>query len=146
VNTDKDLTANFCKKVDSLHNWQTKILEVVAVNYVISNLLKDNFVVEIDGHKYDITFGKNRKHYIGTFVSLYPSPVLSSYEIINKGFTTGKWYRVTDVDLSKEEIDNHIQAVKNQEERKHQEWILEIMKRFSDEELENFKTLINQND
>lgn len=138
MNTDKTLTSEFCNHVkNNLCKWQTKVLESVDVDYVISNLLIDKFVVEIDAHKYDITFGKNRKHYIGSSMTLYPSPALCSYEIINKGFTIGKWYRVTEKDLSQEEIDKHIKDVKDKEEKEHQEWLLKCAKiMLEDEEID----------
>ncbi len=130
INTVKTLKTEFCNIAkNNLCKWQTKVLQPVDVDYVIWNLLKENFVVEIDGHKYDITFGKNRKGEIGSSMTLYPSPAMCSYEVINKGFITGKWYRVTEKDLSQEEIDKHIKDVKNQEERELQEWLLNCAKR-----------------
>jgi hypothetical protein len=78
------------------HNWQSKQLQAVDdLMYVIQNLLKKKFVVDIEGNKYDISFGVS-KGLIGYGWSSSPSPHLMSWEIIEKGFREGKWFVVLD--------------------------------------------------
>lgn len=88
IRTDKNLKDEFHKK---LHNWQCKkLLPIEDLSYVILNLLKVKFVVEINGDKYDISFGKNNEtDEIVYGWSSYPSPHLLSYEIIEKFFKRG---------------------------------------------------------
>jgi hypothetical protein len=76
--------------------WQSKkLIPVEDLSYVIPNLLKEKFVVEIDGHKYDLSFGFNAKeNYIGQIWSSAPSPHLTSTDILNKAFKEGKWFIV----------------------------------------------------
>ena len=78
------------------HDWQTKeLIPVKDLSYVIPYLLKERFVVEINGHMYDLSFGYNAKEkYIGQGWSSAPSPALSSTEILNKAFKEGKWFVV----------------------------------------------------
>jgi len=79
-----------------LHNWQCKkLIPIESMDYVILNLLKKCFVVEIDGHMYDIAFGKNEESgEIGYSWSSSPSPHLMSFEIVEKAFRVGKWFVV----------------------------------------------------
>lgn len=78
------------------HDWQTKeLVPVKDLSVVIPNLLKEKFVVEIDGIKYDLSFGFNEKeNYIGYAWSGCPSPRLDSEEIVNRAFKEGKWFIV----------------------------------------------------
>lgn len=89
----EDLRNNFNKKQ---HNWQYKtLIPIDDLSYILMNLLKEDFVLEINGSKYDISFGKNEQTgEIGYSWSSAPSPHLTSSEIIEKGFKDGKWYVV----------------------------------------------------
>jgi phosphoribosylformylglycinamidine (FGAM) synthase PurS component len=71
---------------------------------VIPYILKEDFVVEINGIKHEITFGKNRKGEIWQTIkySDIENSNLRSYEVVRKGFTEGKWYTITDIDTSDE--------------------------------------------
>jgi len=103
MNTDKTIRDKF---TDNNPNpiWYYKELKSVDVDYVIFYLLKETFVVEIDGSKHEITFGKNRKGEIGQCIKYddIGSSWLCSFEVINKGFRTGKWFTITDTDTSDE--------------------------------------------
>lgn len=147
MNTDNDLRTIFINgaKEGHLHDWQSKVLEEVDVSYVIWNLLLDKFVVEIEGHKYDISFGKNKLGEIGHGNSVYPSPCLLSSEIINRGFKEGKWYRVTDKDLPQEEIDEILRIIKEKEKKESEEFFKSILDRLSDEEKEKFSRWYDEN-
>lgn len=80
----------------SKHDWQTKeLIQVEDLSYVIQNLLTERFVVEINGHMYDIAFGTNRRK-IAYGWSSSPSPHLKSFEIIEKAFREGEWFIVED--------------------------------------------------
>ena len=83
-------------ELNEQHDWQTKeLIPVDDLSDVIPNLLKHKFVVEIEGHKYDLSFGYNAKEkYIGQSWSGSPSPQLTSVEILNKAFKEGKWFIV----------------------------------------------------
>lgn len=93
IKTTEELRNNFNK---NQHNWQhKKLIQINDLSYILVNLLKEEFVVEIDGSKYDISFGKNEETgEIGYSWSSAPSPHLTSSEIIEKGFKNGKWYVV----------------------------------------------------
>lgn len=107
--TNETLRNEFLKNIDSLHDWQCKKLKPIRdLSYVITNLLKLKFVVEIDGHKYDISFGSDSENgEIGYGWSSYPSPHIYSNEIIEKAFKEGKWYEVTDEYLPIEIIEQN---------------------------------------
>lgn len=126
--TDKSLRSEFGKR---LHNWQCKrLIPIEDLSYVILNLLKIKFVVEIDGHKYDLSFGKNNETGEVCYGwSSYPSPDLRSWEIIEKAFRNGKWYEVTDEDLTKEEIESILKPIKEREEKEAEEFIKECIER-----------------
>lgn len=93
IRTEETLRKTFGKEK---HNWQTKeLMPVEDLSYVISNLLKENFVVEIKGHKYDISFGKSTETGdISYSWSSSPSPHLTSWKIIEEAFRNGKWFVV----------------------------------------------------
>jgi len=92
MKTDDDLRKDF----GSEHNWQSKeLIPVKDLSFVIPSLLKEKFVVEIDGHKYDLSFGYNsEENYIGQIWSGAPSPQLKYWEILDKAFKEGKWFIV----------------------------------------------------
>jgi hypothetical protein len=93
MRTDENLKNEFNKKQ---HNWQCKnLIPIDNLSEVILNLLKEKFVVEIDGHLYDISFGNNNEtSEIGYSWSSAPSPHFKSWEIIEKAFREGKWFMV----------------------------------------------------
>ena len=77
------------------HNYQKYKLEEIEIAHVIPHLLDFDFVVEIDNYKYDIEFGYDAKNkYITYSWSASPSPNLCSYEILEKAFKNGIWYKV----------------------------------------------------
>lgn len=130
MNTYNDALDAFCNS-ESKRNWQNYKLIDVDVSYVIYSLLKEDFVVEIDGFKYDVKFFKNRKHEIGQYFSASPSPGLTSSELINKGFKEGKWFLVSDEELSDEEkrkIEEDIELQKKKEELELMEGLLDVLK------------------
>lgn len=102
MNTSETLKDKFAQDMDDMPIWYYKELEEVEVDYVIFNLLKTSFVVEIDGSKHEITFGKNRKHEIGQSIRYddIQSSNLCSFEVINQGFQKGKWFIITDKDTT----------------------------------------------
>ena len=119
MNTDKTLREKFCR-MNEYPIWYYKELSPVEVDYVVWNLLKEPFVVEIDGCKYEITFGKNRKHEIGQCISYkdIKKSTLSSYQVVNRGFREGKWYTISETDTTEEFKANY---VKQKEEHDRQE-------------------------
>jgi hypothetical protein len=106
MNTDKTLHNKFIESVGKNDNpiWYYKELQAVSIDYVIWNLLKETFVVEINGIKHEITFGKNRKNEIGQYIkySDIEKSCLCSYEVINKGFNEGKWFIITEIDTAED--------------------------------------------
>ena len=61
MNTDKTLTQEFINN-NKYPIWFYKKLKEVNIDYVIAYMLTAKFVVDIEGEKYEITFGKNKKH------------------------------------------------------------------------------------
>lgn len=108
MNTDKTIQDKFIKSNDK-PIWYYKELEEVEVDYVIWNLLKMSFVVEIEGSKHEIIFGKNRKHEIGQYIRYddIKGSNLCSFEVVNKGFRNGKWYIITDIDTTEDFKQNY---------------------------------------
>jgi hypothetical protein len=93
MRTDEDLKFTLNNRV---HNWQCKKLRTVEdLSDVIPHLFKEKFVVEIEGHPYDVSFGYNEEeNYVGFGWSSAPSPHLVSSEFIDKVFRKGKWFVV----------------------------------------------------
>lgn len=134
MNTDEVLKIKFCNKE---YNLLKKKIEKVDIDFVVLYLLKYDFIVDINGNKYDITFGKNKKDEIGSCIRYYPnSKPLCSYEIIEKGFKEGTWYVVTDEDLTEGEFKkaeqeiNKLKKAKELLDRKEfiDEVIIEVLK------------------
>lgn len=136
IRTDQNLKDEFHKK---LHNWQCKkLLPIEDLSYVILNLLKVKFVVEINGDKYDIYFGKNNEtDEIGYGWSSYPSPHLLSYEIIEKAFKEGKWYKVTNENLPKKETEEILKQAKEKEYEEMKNFLKEVMEELYKQESTN---------
>jgi hypothetical protein len=108
MNTDKILNNKFIENKDH-PIWYYKELKPIEVDYVIWNLLKETFVVEIEGSKHEIIFGKNRKGEIGQCIRYddIENSNLTSYKVIEKGFKQGKWFIVTSADTSDKFKDNY---------------------------------------
>lgn len=121
-------TDNFHSKYS--WNWCTKVLSEVDIYFVIGNLLKEDFVVEINEHKYDISFKKNKNSNEICFSNgVAPSPPLCGFEIINEGFTKGKWYVVTGKNLSKEEKEKIAKGIEVKEQLESEEAMKELIKK-----------------
>lgn len=121
-------TDNFYSKYS--WNWCTKVLLEVDINFVITNLLKEDFVVEINEHKYDISFNKNKNsNEIWFSNGIAPSPPLCSFEIINEGFTKGKWYVVTEKNLSKEGKEKIAKEIEVKEQLEFEEAMKELIEK-----------------
>ena len=103
MNTYKTLRDKFVSKSE-YPIWYYKELQKVDITYVIFNLLKESFVVSINGSKHEITFGKNRQDEIETNIRYddINNSKLCSYEVIEKGFKIGEWFTISDIDTSDE--------------------------------------------
>lgn len=103
MNTDKTLNEKFAENKE-YPIWYYKELKEVDISYIIWNLLKETFVVEIDGIKYEITFGKNRKGEFAQCITYndIKNSSLVSCEVIDRGFEEGKWFTISDTDTSNE--------------------------------------------
>lgn len=108
MNTDKTLNDEFIKNTDYPIWYYKKLLEV-DISYVICNLLKETFVVEINNSKHQIIFGKNKKGGLGQCIQYddIKNSKLDSYEVIEKGFKEGKWFIIDSKDTSTEFKDNY---------------------------------------
>lgn len=102
MNTDKTLREKFGANIHDYPIWYYKQIEEIDVDDVIFNLLKETFIVELNGKKIVMTFGKNRKHEIGCSQSCHEGLDYTSYETIRKAFTEGKWFRITEEDTTNE--------------------------------------------
>lgn len=142
MNTEKTLHNGFVQRND-YPIWYYKELELVDVDYVIAYLLKEKFVVEIDGSKHEVTFGLNKKNnYIGQCIKYddIKKSKLCSYQVINKGFKEGRWFIITDKDTTDEFKQNY---EKRKTEHKHEEvekWYKDVLSRIT----KNNKDLTNE--
>ena len=105
-------------------------IEEVDIDFVILNLLRYDYVLDINGSKYDITFGLNKKTgEIGNFMNPYPnSNILMGSEVVEKGFKEGKWYYVTNEELDDEEFEKskkEIEKLKEMKELKDRELFID---------------------
>lgn len=128
MNTDKTIQDKFIKRSDK-PIWYYKELEEVDVDYVIWNLLKESFVVEIDGSKHEITFGKNRKHEIGQCIKYddIKSSNLCSFDVVRNGFRNGKWYTITSTDTSEEFKQNYDKIKEEYRRGERKRFIQEVL-------------------
>lgn len=129
MNTNKTLDNKFIENRER-PIWYYKELKPVDVDYVIWYLLKETFVVEIDGGKHEITFGKNRKGEIGQCIKYddIGNSSLCSFEVIKKGFREGKWFVITDTDTSDEFKDNYNKRKEEYEKESLKEMYKSILK------------------
>lgn len=103
MNTDKTLNDTFYNNYKNKYPiYYYKELEEINVDDVIFNLLKYNFVVELNGKKISITFGKNENDEIGTTQACEEGLDYTSYETISRSFKEGKWFKVTNRNTSEE--------------------------------------------
>lgn len=133
MHSEEDLNTKFIVKKDH-PIWYYKKLEPIDIDYVIMNLLKENFVVEINNHKYEITFGINKADEIGFNIKWdeFNNEFISSYNILTKGFKNGNWFVVTDNDTSdKFKIDYNLKLKEYKKEQKIQ-FNKEILTNFID--------------
>lgn len=128
MNTDKTLNEKFLKRTD-YPIWYYKELQAVGVDHVIWNLLKEPFVVEIDGAKHEITFGKNRKGEIGQCIRYdeMNKNTLTSYSVVEKGFREGKWFVITDTDTSEKSKVDYIERKTQYEREEMKKWYKKIL-------------------
>lgn len=138
INTDKTIDNEFIKRTNH-PIWYYKELHEVDVDYVIAYLLKDKFVVEIDGSKHEITFGHNKEeNYIGQCIKHddIKHSKLCSFEVINKGFTKGKWFIITNKDTSdnfKADYEQRkIQYEKEETEKWYRQGLTNVIKEHKD--------------
>lgn len=138
MNTNKTLDNKFIENREH-PIWYYKGLKLVDVDYVIWNLLKETFVVEIEGIKHEITFGKNRKSEIGQCIKYNDirNSKLCSFEVVQKGFREGKWFVITDIDTTVEFKDNY----NEREEKYNQEEIKEMYKSILKNAIDHTKDL-----
>lgn len=94
MNTDKTIRDKFVSHKE-YPIWYYKELKEVDAYYVIFNLLKETFVVELENKRIEMTFGKNRKHEIGCTQSCSDGLDYTSYETVNRAFKNGKWFIIT---------------------------------------------------
>lgn len=128
MNNDKTLTEKFIDKKD-YPIWYYKELKEVDVDYVIWSLLKETFVVEIDGSKHEITFGKNRKSEIGQCIRYddVKNSSLTSYKVVEKGFREGKWFTISDIDTSDEFKTNYRDRKAKYEKEEMKQWYKQVL-------------------
>ena len=127
MNTDKTLTTKFCNK-EEYPIWYYKELRPVDIDYVILYLLLESrFVVELEDKKLDITFGKNRKHEIGSSQFCPDGLDYTSFECINKSFKEGKWFIVTENDTTDEFKEEYRKEQELKEKQKTREAYIDIL-------------------
>lgn len=131
MNTDKTIDQKFLKR-EEYPIWYYKELEEVDVSYVVLYMLTETFVVEIDGSKHEITFGKNRKHEIGQCIRYddIKNSNLSSYRVIDKGFRKGKWFRISEKDTTDEFKKNYVKRKEELTKKKIDKLNRDILKNF----------------
>lgn len=128
MNTDKTLTDVFCEN-NKYPIWYFKEIEETTISYVIFNLLKETFVVEINNRKIVITFGKNRKHEIGCTQSCDEGLEFTSYETIEKAFREGKWFVITDKDTTDEFKKQYKIAKEERTKKEERAFMIEMLNR-----------------
>lgn len=115
IHTDETLNKKFATSSKGLlkYNILKKRIEEVDISFVMFNLLKYDFVVDINGDKYDLSFGLNKENgEIGNCQTFYPnSRNLLSYELIEKAFKEGKWFYVTNEDLTEDEFAKNVEEI-----------------------------------
>lgn len=139
MNTSETLHKKFLSNTNK--SWRTHKLEEVDIRYVIWYLLKKDFVVEIGGHKYDVTFGLNKDKEIGYSICQVGSPNITSFELISRGFQEGKWFEILDEELSVSEKEGIKIAIKEREEK---EMIAFFVERLGEDMVRSFIDGMNE--
>lgn len=139
MNTDKTITNKFCERKDA-PIWFYKQLYPTSVSDVVFNLLTNqSFVVDIDGCKHEITFGKNRKGEISICIRYDEicNSKLTSYDVVEQGFRKGKWYTISDIDTTNEYKEEYIKRKQIHEHNENRNIYIKILKNVvnSNEEL-----------
>lgn len=149
MNTSETLRKKFINKgnPNNLPIWYYKKLLEVSVDYVIFNLLKEDFVVEINGEKHEITFGVNDNGEIGQSIRYDEHNTwLCSFEVISKGFKEGTWYIVTEDDIDAAEQEKLILKNEEKELEKYRDFHKELVTSFKDDLLIRFKNDYSKKD
>jgi hypothetical protein len=131
LNTDKTLKEKFIEK-KGYPIWYHKELKETTVDWVIWNLLKESFVVEIDGSKHEITFGKNRKGEINQCIRYddIKHSNLCSYQVVEKGFKEGKWFTISNINTSDEFKADHEKRKEEYHREETKQWYIKILTNF----------------
>lgn len=133
MNTDKTLNETFYNNYKNEYPiWYYKKLEEIDVDDVIFNLLKYNFVVELNGKKISITFGKNENDEIGTTQVCEEGLDYTSYETINKAFREGKWFKVTNKDTTNKFKTEFEKKRSERLKKEHREAMIFMLSRLGD--------------
>ena len=129
MNNDKTLRDKFISNLE-YPVWYYKELQPVSVDFVIFNLLKESFVVDINNCKHEITFGKNRKSEIGSCITYddINNSKLCSYDVIEKGFRDGEWFIISDTNTSDEFKEEYKNMKIKHERNENKEMYLKILK------------------
>lgn len=143
MNTDKTLIKKFASHT-KYPIWYYKELEEVSIHYVIFNLLKESFVVELDNKKITMTFGKNENHEIGCSQSCNHGLDYTSYETINKAFKDGTWFRILETETSDEFKENYILEEERKSKIAERELKIDILTNAL-ESMKNKNNLYNEN-
>lgn len=138
MNNEKTLNKKFIER-NNHPIWYYKELQEVEIDYVIAYLLKETFIVDIDGSKHEITFGHNKnENYIGRCIRYddIKNSNLCSFEVVRRGFKEGKWFIVTENDTSDEyktDYDKRKEQYKKQEEEQlYKEILSDVIKEHKD--------------
>lgn len=129
MDNHKTLTEKFIER-DEHPIWYYKELEEVDVDYVIAYLLKETFVVEIDGSKHEITFGHNKKeNYVGQCIKYddIKNSNLTSHKVVRQGFKDGKWFVITETDTSDEFKQDYDKRKAEYQKKETENWYKDIL-------------------
>lgn len=133
MNTDKTLNETFYNNYKNEYPiWYYKKLEEIDIDDVIFNLLKYNFVVELNGKKISMTFGKNENDEIGTTQFCEEGLDYTSYETINRTFREGKWFKVTNKNTTKKFKEEFEKKISERLKKEHREAMIFMLSRLGD--------------
>ena len=132
MNTDKTLNETFYNNYKSEYPvWYYKELEEIDIDDVIFNLLKYNFVVELNGKKISMTFGKNENDEIGTTQFCEEGLDYTSYETISRSFKEGKWFKVTNKNTTKKFKEEFEKKRSERLKKEHREAMIFMLSRLT---------------
>lgn len=149
MNTSKTLRKKFANNGNhtKLPIWYYKKISEVSVDYVIFNLLKEDFVVEINGEKHEITFGINDNGEIGQTIRYDEhNSWLCSFEVISKGFKEGIWYIIEDEDIDADEQKKLFLKNEEKDLDNYRNFHKQIINSLDNEHLTRFKDSYSEND